>query len=85
MASQPTLKRFRQGDEVHEVSYRFDRDELVAEDHPDLSSVDVSPTVATLGFDGVLHRFDVAVADAAAADHDCVRRLLERFCDVQRS
>ena len=62
IASQPALKRFRQGDEVHEVTYRFARDELLAEDHSDLTSFDVSPTVANLGFDGVRHRFDVAVA-----------------------
>lgn len=67
MASQPTRKRFRQGDETHEVAYRFDRDELVAQDHPDLSSFDVSPTVATLGFDGVRHRFDVTIADGSVA------------------
>jgi propionyl-CoA carboxylase alpha chain len=67
MASQPTRKRFRHSDEVHEVAYRFDRAELVAEDHPDLTSFDVSPTVAILGFDGVRHRFDVAVTDEAAA------------------
>lgn len=66
MASQPIVKRFRQGDEVHEVSYRFDRGELVAEGHSDVTSTDVSPTGATLGFDGVLHRFDVAVADEVA-------------------
>lgn len=72
IASQPVVKRFRQGGTIHEVSYRFDRDALVAEGHPDVTSVAVSSTGATLGFDGVLHRFDLTVADGVANADEAV-------------
>ncbi|MGW1343895.1 acetyl/propionyl/methylcrotonyl-CoA carboxylase subunit alpha [Kribbella sp. NPDC002412] len=86
VVSQPQRKRYRVGDEVHEVAYRLTRDGLDVDGNVEL--VSSSPERVVLEVDGVRRAFDVAAYDGLVCVDSPLGSValepMERFQDPSR-
>jgi propionyl-CoA carboxylase alpha chain len=60
LVSQPQQKRYRYGEDELSVNYRFERGQLIAEDHPEVTLLTSSPDQVVLAVAGVRRAFAVA-------------------------